>query len=319
MPLTTSSFDHAGAYWAAPSPAKRRTASPARFSSPAQTPSADAHSPAALRPVKKTPVKNTPVKKEIKPLFLGLLVLAMGGAGASVLLVVRESPDFLPLEARAAAAIGLCSVGVWLLSIPLVDVSIVDIWWPVAFVVQALAVSEGSALEPRQRICLALICIWALRLAGFLIYRKVLEGGKEDTRYADYVLLCKRGMHPNWQVVLASLLNPFLVQALMQLLVGSPVVFVFGRSTAHPLGTLDLVAALLWCAGFVFEAGSDLQLAIFKADGANRGKVQACVPLARPRNARSPAPHIRHTSATHPPHIRHTSATHPPHIRLTSG
>ena len=272
MPARVPSFDSPGVYWASASPAKRRAASPARLGSPARA------ARATSRPSSAASTVRAATKKEIEPFFLLLLTLAMGCASASLLLVIRSSPDFVALELRAAAALGICSIGVWLLSIPLIDVSIVDIWWPVAFLAQAFAVLDASALGLRQRVFLALLCIWALRLAGFLTYRKVLEGGKEDSRYTDYVLIRKRGIHPNWQVVLASLLNPFLQQALMQLLIGSPVVFLVSRPAQHPLGALDLAAALLWCTGFAFEAGSDLQLARFKSVAANRGKVPRPLP-----------------------------------------
>ena len=76
-----------------------------------------------------------------------------------------------------------------------------------------------------------------------------------------------------------DIFNPFLQQALMQLLIGSPVVFLFGRPAEQSLGALDVVAVLLWCTGFAFEAGSDLQLARFKANAANRGKVRAVAPI----------------------------------------
>ena len=39
------------------------------------------------------------------------------------------------------------------------------------------------------------------------------------------------------------------------------------------LGPLDGAGAVLWLLGFVFEAGGDWQLARFKADPANQGKV----------------------------------------------
>jgi steroid 5-alpha reductase family enzyme len=40
-----------------------------------------------------------------------------------------------------------------------------------------------------------------------------------------------------------------------------------------PLGILDLVGILLWLTGFIFETVGDLQLARFKADTSNKGKV----------------------------------------------
>ena len=39
------------------------------------------------------------------------------------------------------------------------------------------------------------------------------------------------------------------------------------------LGVLDYTGVLLWITGFVFEAGGDYQLAVFKADPSNKDKV----------------------------------------------
>jgi steroid 5-alpha reductase family enzyme len=45
---------------------------------------------------------------------------------------------------------------------------------------------------------------------------------------------------------------------------------IFGTA---PLGILDAVGGALWLVGFSFEAGGDWQLARFKSDPANNGKV----------------------------------------------
>jgi steroid 5-alpha reductase family enzyme len=44
-------------------------------------------------------------------------------------------------------------------------------------------------------------------------------------------------------------------------------------NSTTPLGWLDAIGAAVWLLGMVFEAGGDWQLARFKADPANRGKV----------------------------------------------
>jgi steroid 5-alpha reductase family enzyme len=45
----------------------------------------------------------------------------------------------------------------------------------------------------------------------------------------------------------------------------------FGHN--NPLGIVDFTGIALWIIGFIFEAGGDLQLALFKADQSNKGKV----------------------------------------------
>ena len=43
--------------------------------------------------------------------------------------------------------------------------------------------------------------------------------------------------------------------------------------TGTPLKCLDYTGAALWLVGFIFEAGGDWQLARFKANSANKGKL----------------------------------------------
>jgi steroid 5-alpha reductase family enzyme len=63
----------------------------------------------------------------------------------------------------------------------------------------------------------------------------------------------------------------FGLQALLAWLISLPLhAAVLGAS---PLNWLDGLGAVLWLVGFAFEAGGDWQLARFKADPANRGKV----------------------------------------------
>ena len=45
----------------------------------------------------------------------------------------------------------------------------------------------------------------------------------------------------------------------------------YGKDT--PLGIIDFAGIAIWIIGFTFEAGGDIQLALFKADPANKGKV----------------------------------------------
>jgi steroid 5-alpha reductase family enzyme len=56
-------------------------------------------------------------------------------------------------------------------------------------------------------------------------------------------------------------------------IVAAPLSAVQIPSASDALGVLDIVAAALWLFGFTFEALGDLQLARFKANPENKGKV----------------------------------------------
>lgn len=213
--------------------------------------------------------------KQLPLWVLSFLTLGSAAAALSMAIMAWLWPEFVTLGKRSAVGLLIGATLAWLLSIPLQDVSVVDIWWPLGFLTQSIVTAcfSTSSLCARQWLTFALITVWSLRLAGYLVWRKIQEGGKEDSRYNDYVLIFKRGTHSDWLVVLGSLANPFVFQACWLLIIGAPVVFIIGWPSGPDLKLLDLCALLTWCIGFSFEAGSDWQLAKFKADASNHGRV----------------------------------------------
>jgi steroid 5-alpha reductase family enzyme len=72
--------------------------------------------------------------------------------------------------------------------------------------------------------------------------------------------------------VVRSYFQVFLLQGALLLVIASSVIVV-NVSENPPLGFLDALGLCVWCVGFLFEAVGDWQLARFKADPGNRGKV----------------------------------------------
>jgi steroid 5-alpha reductase family enzyme len=87
----------------------------------------------------------------------------------------------------------------------------------------------------------------------------------EDPRYQ--AMRAVRGDSFWWR----SLFIVFWLQAAILWFVALPVLA--AARPPHPLATLDLIGALVFCAGFAFEAVADRQLARFRANPANRGRV----------------------------------------------
>lgn len=151
-------------------------------------------------------------------------------------------------------------------SLPLRDVSIVDIAWGLAFVNigwVAAAVADGDA--GRTALMLALVTIWGMRLAGHISLRKARHPG-EDPRYGTM-----RERHGD-RFPLVSAFTIFGFQALVSFVVALPLQGA-AAGTDPELGLLALAGVAVWLVGFVFEAGGDLQLSRFKADPVNKGKV----------------------------------------------
>jgi steroid 5-alpha reductase family enzyme len=168
-------------------------------------------------------------------------------------------PFLAALGVLAAAATLL-----WLASIPKKNVAIVDALWSLMFVAAAVTYAALAASPgPRTTPVLVLVTIWALRLAGYITIRN--WGHGEDRRYQAI----RARNEPNF--AFKSIYLVFWFQALLAWVISLPLL---GAITSPaPLGWLDYAGLALWVVGFIFEAGGDWQLARFKADPANAGKV----------------------------------------------
>jgi steroid 5-alpha reductase family enzyme len=165
----------------------------------------------------------------------------------------------------AALFVVVLMVVLWLVSIRLRDVSIVDPAWGPAFVLVALAgVRSGRGDSGRRWLLFALVAAWGLRLGWHLLRRK-LGDPTEDRRYA--AMRERQGQ----RFVAWSLVMIFGVQGLLVLVVSLPVQVTAGRPAA--LTAAVIPGLLVFVVGLIFETVGDEQLRRFKADAANRGQV----------------------------------------------
>jgi steroid 5-alpha reductase family enzyme len=156
-------------------------------------------------------------------------------------------------------------LALWLLSLPLHDVSIVDPGWGFGFVIVAwIAFAVGDGCPGRRWLMALLVSVWGLRLAGYLLLRKLRDPG-EDPRYGEW-----RERHGS-RFALISLFTVFLLQGLLIWIVSLPVQAAAPQPDA--LGVLDWAGVAFWAVGLFFEAVGDRQLSRFRADPANKGKV----------------------------------------------
>ncbi len=167
------------------------------------------------------------------------------------------------------AALGLTTL-VWLASLVKRDVSIIDIFWSLGFVMLAwLYLWIGNQKAPvesfRQTLVPILVTVWGLRLSLHILWRN--WGHGEDYRYA--------AMREKWgkSFPLLSLPIVFWLQGALFWAIGMPLLQV--QISRQPPGWtwLDLLGIALWAVGLFFEAVGDWQLARFKADPKNQGKV----------------------------------------------
>ncbi len=173
---------------------------------------------------------------------------------------------FLNVLPVTAAALVAGFLVVWAISVARRDASIVDILWGLGFVLVAgAAFAAGGPSTPRARLALLLTGLWGVRLAGYLAWRN--HGQGEDFRYR-----AMRKRHGD-RFPVVSLYSVFGLQAALCWLISWPVQAAIASPGPAAWTALDGVGVALFVVGFVFESVGDLQLARFKADPANRGRV----------------------------------------------
>lgn len=173
----------------------------------------------------------------------------------------------LELLALNAAVVAAGMLAVWAMSLPLKDVSIVDIWWGLGYVAIAAATFEAAAEEGWRPAAMTLIAaLWGLRLGGHLFWRW-LGHAREDRRYAAM----RKAAGPAfwWR----SLYSVFALQGALMLLIASPVMAAIAYGGDAPFGVLDALAFALFGFGLVFETVADVQLSRFRDDPAHAGMV----------------------------------------------
>ena len=151
----------------------------------------------------------------------------------------------------------------WVLSVYRGNVDHVDCQWSLMFLLAMIAYAGPEPETERGRLLLLLLAVWAVRLAVFLAARN--WGHPEDRRYQAI----RQRHSPGF--AFTSLARVFMMQAVLAWLISLPLL-------GAALGTADLkwldwAGVALWGVGFVFEAVGDWQLARFKRDPANAGKV----------------------------------------------
>jgi steroid 5-alpha reductase family enzyme len=177
-------------------------------------------------------------------------------------------PEFFSmLFACAALAFG-SFVAMWAIGLLMKDSSLVDIWFaPCIAVAAVLGFFIGGGAQSRSALLAVLAVVWAARLGGYLLWR---NWGREDPRYARFrKTLEDQGRNFAWH----SLTRINLYQGLIVFLALAP--FIVAQTAPQPvaLGLLAYAGTALWLVGVVFQGVADWQLARFKADSTNAGKV----------------------------------------------
>ena len=155
----------------------------------------------------------------------------------------------------------------WLISLALRNSSIVDIFWGAGFVIVnwiCFVLAPEGAMG-RKWLIGALVTLWGLRLSLYILWRN--RGKPEDFRYQKW----RRESGRIWWW--KSLFQVFVLQGVLMWIIAAPLLAAHQGAVPTGLTLLDRVGAAIWLVGFFFETAGDLQLARFKADPRNKGKV----------------------------------------------
>ena len=163
-----------------------------------------------------------------------------------------------------AASVGLLTL-VWIVSLIRKDASIVDPFWSLAFITLGATYRFASDAEygARPALVLGLLVIWGIRLSAYLFWRNAGKG--EDYRYQAM----RKRQGPRFPT--KSLFTVFWMQAILAWIVSLPLLAAVDGTNA--LGIFDYLGMAFFAVGIFFEAAGDFQLARFKANPANQGKV----------------------------------------------
>ncbi len=164
-----------------------------------------------------------------------------------------------------AAVVALFTI-LWVASLIVRNSSIVDMWWGPGILVIGLTYFLTTTGAPtRGRVVVALLALWAIRLAWHIGARNIGHG--EDFRYAKW----RRERGASWWWF--SYFKVFLLQSVIAWIISMPLYYAIEPSSPGGFTTVDVAAVILFAIGFLFEAIGDEQLRRFKAHPANKGRV----------------------------------------------
>lgn len=182
----------------------------------------------------------------------GATVLIWGAVLVSLLFVVlwarqQATRDATPVDVGWAGSIGLLTLFYWLAPLVSSDTG-----------------GRSSDSDIRRAVIAIVGAAWAFRLAGFLYWTRVRGHREEDGRY--------QALRRGWGSRAGAFFFVFYqAQALLAWLFAGPIFLAMQARTSWSL--FDLAGLAIWLTSVVGEGVADAQLAAFRANPANTGRV----------------------------------------------
>ena len=174
----------------------------------------------------------------------------------------------LTLAALALVSLCLAFALLYLLARRIDNYGLVDIAWSYAFGLIALLYALlGSGWTVRRALIASLALVWSARLGTHLAIRVIGHHPEEDGRYQQ--------LRQDWAAnFVAKMFWFFQMQAVSVVLLGAAFLLAC-LNPAPQIHPLEIAGTILWLIAISGEALADAQLAAFKRNPANKGKVCA--------------------------------------------
>ena len=173
--------------------------------------------------------------------------------------------DPLPLVVAAYLVMAVVMAVLWAVQRRTRNAAIGDIGWCVGLIVVVLwyATQASSGIE-RILLTVMLVTLYAGRLGFYILFNRV-NGKPEDARY--------RRLREEWgDTEPSKMFAYFQLQALALAAFSLPFLVVLWN-TRPPTAVVELVGLLIWGVAVAGEARADRQLAKYRADPRNQGRV----------------------------------------------
>ncbi len=144
--------------------------------------------------------------------------------------------------------------------------SVVDVAWSYAFGAMVIFYALAAQGWWMRRMFIAIMVVmWSFRLGTHLWRRVQGHHPQEDGRYEE--------MRELWKANLSfKMFQFFQFQAISVVVLGLPFLFATTNPT-EALSVIEIVGGVLWIIAWMGESVADMQLAKFKRDPANKGRV----------------------------------------------
>jgi steroid 5-alpha reductase family enzyme len=156
----------------------------------------------------------------------------------------------------------------WIISQARGSMTVFDPFWGLSFVVLMPVMYALGARTDRGVLALFLITVWGMRYAIYLYTRQ--WGRTEESLFYPYKEW-RKGAGRHWWWI--SIFRTLLAQSLGVAVAAVPILLCMHQPAPAELGLVEGAGVAVWLLGMLYEAVADHQLAQFKHDPANKGKV----------------------------------------------